>query len=110
MELVGGRDLHPDVAAAQLSTCARARDWPVLAAQAARLPGCPDRNRPNGLTTVAVQHQPYSQPTARASDEHDQRDTLTDFQWDSTRFAVMLRESLPASASPLPNTGGAAPG
>jgi hypothetical protein len=36
-ELVGGRDLDPDVAAAQLATCARARDWPVLAAQAARL-------------------------------------------------------------------------
>ncbi|MGH3823358.1 MAG: hypothetical protein ACRDRA_11100 [Pseudonocardiaceae bacterium] len=36
-ELVGGRDLDPDVAAAQVATCARARDWPVLAAQAARL-------------------------------------------------------------------------
>jgi hypothetical protein len=36
-DLVGGRDLDPDVAAAQVATCARARDWPVLAAQAARL-------------------------------------------------------------------------
>ena len=36
-ELVGGRDLDPDVAAAQVATCARARNWPVLAAQAARL-------------------------------------------------------------------------
>jgi hypothetical protein len=36
-ELVGGRDLGPDVSAAQVATCARARDWPVLAAQAARL-------------------------------------------------------------------------
>jgi hypothetical protein len=36
-ELVGGRSLDPDVAAAQVATCARARDWPVLAAQAARL-------------------------------------------------------------------------
>ncbi len=36
-ELVGGRDLDPDVAAAQVVTCARARDWPVLAAQSARL-------------------------------------------------------------------------
>jgi hypothetical protein len=36
-ELVDGRDLDPDVAAAQVATCARARDWPVLAAQAARL-------------------------------------------------------------------------
>jgi hypothetical protein len=36
-ELVGGRDLDPGVAAAQVATCARARDWPVLAAQAARL-------------------------------------------------------------------------
>jgi hypothetical protein len=32
-----GRDLDPDVAAAQVATCARARDWPVLAAQPARL-------------------------------------------------------------------------
>ncbi|MGH3754019.1 MAG: hypothetical protein ACRDRP_15240 [Pseudonocardiaceae bacterium] len=36
-ELVGGRDLDPDVAAAQVATCARARNWPVLAAQVARL-------------------------------------------------------------------------
>jgi hypothetical protein len=36
-ELVGGRDLDPDVAAAQVATCTRARNWPVLAAQAARL-------------------------------------------------------------------------
>ncbi|MBV8541186.1 MAG: hypothetical protein JO063_00805 [Pseudonocardiales bacterium] len=36
-ELVGGRDLEPDVAAAQVATCARARDWPVLAAAPARL-------------------------------------------------------------------------
>ncbi len=36
-ELVGGRDLDPDVAAAQVATCARARDWPALAAQPARL-------------------------------------------------------------------------
>ena len=36
-ELVGGRDLDPDVTAAQVATCARARDWPVLAVQAARL-------------------------------------------------------------------------
>lgn len=36
-ELVGGRDLDPDVAAAQVATCARARDWPVLAAAPARL-------------------------------------------------------------------------
>ncbi len=36
-ELVGGRDLDPDVAAAQVVTCARAWDWPVLAAQSARL-------------------------------------------------------------------------
>jgi hypothetical protein len=36
-ELVNGRDLHPDVAAAQVATCARTRDWPVLAAQPARL-------------------------------------------------------------------------
>jgi hypothetical protein len=36
-ELVDGRDLDPDVAAAQVATCARARNWPVLAAQAARL-------------------------------------------------------------------------
>jgi predicted nucleic acid-binding protein len=35
-ELVEGRDLTPDVAAAQVATCARARDWPVLAAQPAR--------------------------------------------------------------------------
>ncbi len=32
-----GRDLDPDVAAAQVATCARAQDWPVLAAQPARL-------------------------------------------------------------------------
>lgn len=36
-ELVEGRDVNPDVAAAQVATCARARDWPVLAAQPARL-------------------------------------------------------------------------
>ena len=36
-ELTGGRDRDPDVAAAQVATCARARNWPVLAAQAARL-------------------------------------------------------------------------
>ncbi|MGH3873400.1 MAG: hypothetical protein ACRDSR_18140 [Pseudonocardiaceae bacterium] len=36
-ELVSGRDLDPDVAAAQVATCARARDWPVLAAVPARL-------------------------------------------------------------------------
>ncbi|MGH3718509.1 MAG: hypothetical protein ACRDRI_06620, partial [Pseudonocardiaceae bacterium] len=36
-ELVAGRDLNPDVAAAQVATCARARDWPVLAAASARL-------------------------------------------------------------------------
>jgi hypothetical protein len=36
-ELVEGRDLNPDVAATQVATCARARDWPVLAAQPARL-------------------------------------------------------------------------
>ena len=36
-ELVGGRDLDPDVTAAQVATCARARDWPVLAVQATRL-------------------------------------------------------------------------
>jgi hypothetical protein len=36
-ELVGGRDLDPDVTAAQVATCARAWDWPVLAVQAARL-------------------------------------------------------------------------
>jgi hypothetical protein len=36
-ELIGGRGLDPDVVAAQVATCARARDWPVLAAQAARL-------------------------------------------------------------------------
>jgi hypothetical protein len=36
-ELVDGRDLDSDMAAAQVATCARARDWPVLAAQAARL-------------------------------------------------------------------------
>ena len=36
-ELVEGRDLSPDVAAAQVATCARARDWPVLAAQPACL-------------------------------------------------------------------------
>jgi len=36
-ELLDGRDLDPDVAAAQAATCARARDWPVLAAQPARL-------------------------------------------------------------------------
>ena len=36
-ELVEGRDLNPDVTAAQVATCARARDWPVLAAQPARL-------------------------------------------------------------------------
>ncbi len=36
-ELVDGRDRDPDVAAAQVATCARARNWPVLAAQAARL-------------------------------------------------------------------------
>ncbi|MGH3684368.1 MAG: hypothetical protein ACRDRU_21725 [Pseudonocardiaceae bacterium] len=36
-ELVGGRDLEPDVAAAQVVTCARARDWPVLAVAPARL-------------------------------------------------------------------------
>ncbi|MGH3566107.1 MAG: hypothetical protein ACRDRH_08760 [Pseudonocardia sp.] len=34
-ELVGGRNLDPDVTAAQVATCARARNWPVLAAQAA---------------------------------------------------------------------------
>jgi hypothetical protein len=36
-ELVEGRDVSPDVAAAQVVTCARGRDWPVLAAQRARL-------------------------------------------------------------------------
>ena len=36
-ELVDGRNLNPDVAAAQVATCARARNWPVLAAQTARL-------------------------------------------------------------------------
>jgi hypothetical protein len=36
-ELVDGRDLDPDVAATQVATCAQARNWPVLAAQAARL-------------------------------------------------------------------------
>lgn len=36
-ELVGGRDLDPDVAATQVVTCARTRDWPVLAAAPARL-------------------------------------------------------------------------
>lgn len=36
-ELVEGRDLNPDVAAAQVATSARARDWPVLAAQPACL-------------------------------------------------------------------------
>lgn len=36
-ELVEGRDLTPDVTAAQVATCARARDWPVLAAQSDRL-------------------------------------------------------------------------
>jgi hypothetical protein len=36
-DLVTGRDLNPDVAAAQVATCARARDWPVLALQPARL-------------------------------------------------------------------------
>lgn len=36
-ELVEGRNLAPDVAAAQVATCARARDWPVLSAQVARL-------------------------------------------------------------------------
>jgi hypothetical protein len=35
--LVDNRDLDPDVAAAQVATCARARDWPVLAAQPTRL-------------------------------------------------------------------------
>jgi len=34
-ELVGGRNLNPDVAAVQVVTCARAWNWPVLAAQAA---------------------------------------------------------------------------
>ncbi|PZS40246.1 MAG: hypothetical protein DLM62_03850 [Pseudonocardiales bacterium] len=36
-ELVGGCDVDPDVAAAQVATCSRARDWPVLAAAPARL-------------------------------------------------------------------------
>lgn len=36
-DLVDSRDLDPDVAAAQVATCARARDWPVLAAQPTRL-------------------------------------------------------------------------
>ncbi len=36
-ELVCGRDRDPAVAAAQVATCARARDWPALAAQPARL-------------------------------------------------------------------------
>ncbi len=36
-ELVNGRDLDPDVTAAHVATCARARNWPVLAAQPARL-------------------------------------------------------------------------
>jgi len=36
-ELIGGRDLDPDVAAAQVATCSRARDWPVLAAAPTRL-------------------------------------------------------------------------
>ncbi|MGH3833596.1 MAG: hypothetical protein ACRDRS_24695 [Pseudonocardiaceae bacterium] len=36
-ELVGGRDLDPDVVAAQVVTCARTRDWPVLAAAPVRL-------------------------------------------------------------------------
>ncbi len=36
-DLLDGRDLDPDVTAAQVITCARARDWPVLAAQPARL-------------------------------------------------------------------------
>ncbi len=36
-ELASGRDIDPDVAAAQVATCARARDWPVLAVQSARL-------------------------------------------------------------------------
>lgn len=35
--LVAGRDLDPDVTAAQVATCARARDWPVLAVAPARL-------------------------------------------------------------------------
>jgi hypothetical protein len=35
--LAEGRDLAPDVAAAQVASCARSRDWPVLAAQSARL-------------------------------------------------------------------------
>ncbi|MDQ2883174.1 MAG: hypothetical protein M3Y48_18855 [Actinomycetota bacterium] len=36
-ELIGGRDLDPDVAAAQVATCSRVRDWPVLAAAPTRL-------------------------------------------------------------------------
>lgn len=36
-DLLDGRDLDPDVTAAQVITCARARDWPVLAARPARL-------------------------------------------------------------------------
>jgi hypothetical protein len=36
-ELVEGRDATPDVAAAQVATCARARNWPVLAAQPGRV-------------------------------------------------------------------------
>jgi hypothetical protein len=34
-ELVGDRNLDPDVVVAQVVTCARVRNWPVLAAQAA---------------------------------------------------------------------------
>jgi hypothetical protein len=45
-ELVGGRDFDPDVAAAQVATCARAWNWPVLAAPGGSPAG--DRPRADG--------------------------------------------------------------
>ena len=36
-DLMDGRNLTPDVAAVQTVTCARARDWPVLVADPARV-------------------------------------------------------------------------